>query len=240
MRVTTRSALLAWCACATLLASAREAMADPPPAATIDPTPAAAPPFPPLATSGPKPPPLHVEYAEYGLAITAEMNVGSGATCPKAQSPTDRVAPCILGSGGGIALRGGYRSPGPWYIGGAYEFSKMDSSNLYRLGILQQLRAEMRYIVDTGYRTSPYFAWGVGGVFYGNEWGVETAGAMVFGGVGLSIEVSRLAIVGLGFNYKPVLIAGWTDTAGQIRSTGLAQFFSFELNFEVRSELGRR
>ena len=67
-----------------------------------------------------------------------------------------RPKPCILGSGGGLAIRAGYRNPGPWYIGGAYEFTKMDSSNLYRLGIFQQLRFEMRYLLDTGYRASPY------------------------------------------------------------------------------------
>ena len=187
-----------------------------------------------------KPPPLHVEYAQLGVAITAEINVGSGATCPLPDATHPRAAPCILGSGGGLAIRGGYRTPGPWYYGGAYEFAKMDSSNLYRLGILQQLRAEMRYAPDFGTRAEPFATWGVGALLYGNEWGVDTAGALAFIGAGVSLEVSRLALIGAAFSYKPMLIAGWTDTAGTDRATGLAHFFSIEFDFELRTELGRR
>lgn len=216
-----------------------------PPAATAPPQSDAQPratasPLPPRAVDpgAPKPPPLHVDYAQYGVAITAEANISSGATCRVVVD--GRIQPCILGSGGGIAIRGGYRSPGPWYFGGAYEFSKMDSSNLYRLGILQQLRAEARYIVDTGYRLQPYATGGLGGIVYGNEWGVETGGAEVFAGAGVSFEVSRLAQIGVGFVYRPVLIASWTDTAGNDRPLGLAQFLSFDVQLELRSELGRR
>jgi hypothetical protein len=184
----------------------------------------------------PRPPPLNVEYAQYGVAIAAEFNVDPGAACPD-----DSTTPCIIGSGGGLVIRGGYRSPGPWYIGGAYEFIKMDSGNLYRLGIFQQLRAEMRYLPEIGaYRVAPYFAWGLGGVAYGNEWGVQTGGAVVFGGAGIEFEVSRVAMVGLNFVYRPVLIAGWVDTAGQERETAFAQFIGIDLTLELRTELGRR
>ena len=188
------------------------------------------------APARPRPPPLHVEYVQYGVALAAEINLSSGASCPEGPN----VRPCILGSGGGLAIRGGYRSPGPWYFGGAYEFIKMDSGNLYRLGIFQQLRAEMRYLPDMGYRAQPYASWGVGGVAYGNEWGVETGGFLGFFGAGVEIEVSRLAVLGMGVVYRPVVLAGWTDTAGQARDWGLAQFLGIEFLLEVRTELGRR
>lgn len=203
-----------------------------------------------------RPPPLHVEYAQYGVALTVEMNIDSGGACrdenedqssstgtssqPGGVVQRTTFEPCILGSGGGLSIRGGYRSPGPWYFGGAYEFTKMDSSNLYRLGIFQQLRAEMRYLPDIGYRAAPYFAAGIGGVAYGNEWGVETGGALIFGGVGVEFEVSRRAVLGLSAVYRPVLLAGWRDTAGHERLTAIAQFVGFELLLEVRTELGRR
>jgi hypothetical protein len=158
-----------------------------------------------------------------------------GATCGSDVRP-----PCILGSGGGLVIRGGYRSPGPWYIGGAYEFTKMDSGNLYRLGIFQQIRAELRYLIDFGSRATPYLGWGVGGLLYGNEWGVETGGALVFIGGGVEVEVSRVALIGVGIVYRPALIAGWQDTAGIERPTGIAQFFGIDLQLAVRTELGRR
>ncbi|WP_437783548.1 hypothetical protein [Sorangium sp. So ce1097] len=200
---------------------------------------AAAEPLPPvrrrvqLAT---RPPPLHVEYAQYGVALAAEISLDAGAACPR----SGPLYSCILGSGGGLAIRSGYRSPGPWYFGGAYQFTKMDSSNLYRLGIFQQLRAEMRYMPDIGYRAAPYFSAGIGGVIYGNEWGAETGGALIFGGVGVELEVSRRAVLGVSCVYRPVLLAGWKDTANYERATAIAQFVGFELLLEVRTELGRR
>ncbi|WP_437319512.1 hypothetical protein [Sorangium sp. So ce385] len=194
------------------------------------------PPVKPRVELAARPPPLHVEYAQYGVALVAEISLDPGAVCPR----SGPLYSCILGSGGGLAIRGGYRSPGPWYFGGAYQFTKMDSSNLYRLGIFQQLRAEMRYMPDIGYRAAPYFSAGIGGVVYGNEWGVETGGALIFGGVGVELEVSRRAVLGVSCVYRPVLIAGWKDTANYERGTGIAQFVGFELLLEVRTELGRR
>lgn len=188
----------------------------------------------------PHPPPLNVEYAQYGVAIAGEINLNSGAACPEDEENPNNT-PCIIGSGGGLTVRAGYRSPGPWYIGGAYEFIKMDSGNLYRLGIFQQLRVEMRFMPDIGaYRLAPYITWGLGGVGYGNEWGIETGGALIFGGAGVEFEVSRIALLGFNFVYRPVLIAGWTDTAGQERDTAVAQFIGFDLVLEIRTELERR
>lgn len=188
----------------------------------------------------PRPPPLHVEYAQYGVSFATETAISPGATCPDPQTSPVPPKPCILGSGGGLAIRGGYRNPGAWYIGGAYEFTKMDSSNLYRLGIFQQLRGEMRYMLDIGYRASPYLQWGAGAVLYGNEWGAETGGGLLFAGLGVEIEVSRLAVVGFGFVYRPTLLAAWKDSAGQERPLGVAQFVGVDLILEVRTVLGRR
>jgi opacity protein-like surface antigen len=191
------------------------------------------------ANEAPKPPPLHVEYAQYGVAFAVESALSPGATCPP-DTPTVKAKPCILGSGGGLAMRAGYRNPGSFYVGGAYEFTKMDSQNLYRLGIFQQLRAEARYIFDLGYRASPYLQAGIGAVAYGNEWGIETGGGQLFAGLGVEAEVSRLAVLGLGVVYRPTLIAAWKDTAGQERPLGVAQFFGIDLILEVRTVLGRR
>ena len=181
----------------------------------------------------PKPPPLHIDYATYAVAVTADVLADPGATCG------DSASPCILGSGGGLVLRGGYRAPGPWYVGGAYQFSKTDSDNLYRLAILQQLRAEARYMLDMGYRTRPYATFGLGGVIYGNEWGAETGGGTVSAGIGVEFEVSRLALVGLAAYYQPVVLAPFRDTAEFERPAGVAQYVRLEIQFEIRSELSR-
>ena len=122
-----------------------------------------------------RPSPLEVDYAQYGAALAGEVPVFPGEVCPDAA-----VVPCILGPGAGPVLRGGYRPSGPWYFGGAYQFAKLDSNNLYRLGIMQMLRAEGRYFIDVGSRFTPYVTWALGGVVYGNEFGVETGGAVTY------------------------------------------------------------
>lgn len=187
----------------------------------------------PRATPRATPPPLYIDYVSYGVAVTADVLAHAGSTCG------DPTVPCILGSGGGLVLRGGYRSPGPWYVGGAYQFSKTDSDNLYRLAILQQLRAEARYMLDMGSRARPYATFGLGGVIYGNEWGAETGGGTVLGGVGVELEVSRLALVGVAAFYQPILFAPFRDTAEYDRALGVAHYARLEIVFEIRSELSR-
>lgn len=184
-----------------------------------------------------KPPPLNVDYAAYGVAGHADVLADPGATCR--QQEGGQPIPCILGSGGGLGLHGGYRSTGQWYLGGAYQFSKTDSDNLYRLAILQQLRAEMRYFFDTGYNASPFVTWGVGGVVYGNEWTVETGGPTAFAGAGVELQLSRLVLVGMSLHYQPIVFAGFVDTADFDRAPGLAQYFRFQLQVEIRTELSR-
>jgi len=96
-----------------------------------------------------RPPPNNTEYFQYGVGLAVEQLASGGDVCP-----ANATTPCILGSGGGLAIRMGYRSRGPWYAGGAYEFTRMDSSNLLRLAILQQLRAEARYYLDLEFQVT--------------------------------------------------------------------------------------
>jgi hypothetical protein len=186
-----------------------------------------------------RPPPNNVEYFQYGVGLAVEQLASGGNVCP-AGAPT----PCILGSGGGLAIRMGYRSRGPWYLGGAYEFSRQDSSNLLRLAILQQLRGEARYYLDAGNRLTPYGALGVGGVFYGNEWNVSTAGPTLSAGFGLEFQVTQSTVIGCSLNYRALLLHAWTDSTGQRRPDsaaefGLAHMVGFELTLELRDPLAR-
>ena len=180
-----------------------------------------------------RPPPTNVDYLQFGVAFTGEFNLNPGAICPK-----DAIAPCILGSGGGVAARAGYRSRGPWYVGGAYEFNRIDTSSLMRLGVLQQLRAEMRYYYNLGLRTEPYFTSGLGGVAFGNEWGVEAGGLSTYGGFGFEVQLSRENVVGAALVYRPLLLFGWTDHAEQHRDTGIAHFVGLDIVLEAREPLG--
>ncbi len=189
------------------------------------------------AQSGP--PPSSFDYLQYGVALAAETVASPGDVCPASAD-----APCILGSGGGLAIRVGYRSREPWYVGGAYEASRHDPSNLLRLAILQQLRAEFRYYIEPHTRTSPYVSGGLGMALYGDEWGTDTGGLTTFVGVGLEFELSRSTVVGGAIAYRPILFRGWTDSAGQRRADkylgfGLAHVVALELVLEVKNPLAR-
>ncbi|MDZ4063884.1 MAG: hypothetical protein U1E22_04370, partial [Coriobacteriia bacterium] len=194
----------------------------------------AGPVFPPEpATSRVRPPPLNVDYLQFGVALHFLFSLDSGPVCP-----ADAEVPCILGSGGGLAGRAGYRSRGPWYVGGAYSLAKLDTSGLMRLGVLQQLTGEMRYLLNLGQRAEPFVTSGVGGVVFGNEWGVEAWGLTTFGGAGFEVQLSRTTVVGMTATYQPFLFFEWTDRAGQQRDTGIAHFWGLAITMEARDALG--
>lgn len=196
-------------------------------------------PTPTLAQAPVGPSPTSFDHFQYGGALTAETVPSAGDVCP-----SDAIQPCILQGGGGLAIRAGYRSRLPWYIGGAYEFSRHDSSNLLVLPILQQIRAEGRYYWDRGQRLLPYGMAALGLALYGNEWGAETAGAVGGLGLGFEFQVTPELVVGGSLAYRPLLLRAWTDSAGQRRADsiagfGLAHLASLELGIELRDPLPR-
>jgi hypothetical protein len=188
----------------------------------------------------PTPPPISSHYLQYGVAITGETVASAGKVCPGGTSGL----PCILGNGGGLLLRMGYRSRGPWYLGGAYEFSRQDSANLLRLAILQQLRAELRVHLTRVTRLSPYLTAALGGSIYGNEWGLDTWGGVSGVGAGLTFQVTPSILLNFALNYRQLFLRRWTDGAGQDRGAGpldfgLAHIVALEFGFEIREPLSR-
>lgn len=171
---------------------------------------------------------------QFGVAFAAETVGSAGDVCPPSGT-----APCILGSGGGVVVRVGYRAGNPWYLGGAYEFSRHESSSLLRLAILQQVRAEGRYYFDYGHRATAFLAAGFGGHLYGSEWGAVTGGALGMAGGGVELELSPKTMIGGAVLYRALVPRAFTDSAGQRRADGvlgfgLAHVIGFELTLEVR------
>lgn len=171
---------------------------------------------------------------QYGAALTSEGRARAGNICPD-----DARAPCILGSGGGLALRVGRRTPRNWYAGGSYEFSRQDASNLLRLPILQQLRAEARYYLRPDQRLDPYLVGSAGFAIYGGEWGLETYGPLAGLGIGFEYESSRGVFFGLATSYRVVQFQGWRDKTNQERPDSIAHFIAIELTMEVRTPVAR-
>ncbi len=186
-----------------------------------------------------KPPPINVHYLQSGVGLAAELVPSAGAVCPVAAR-----TPCILGGGPGLAIRVGYRARRPWFLGGAYEVTRHVSSNLLRLAILQQLRAEGRRYFDFGARLVPYGLVGVGAAVYGNEFGAETYGLLGTLGLGAEFQLNRAVVVGSAASYRPFFVRRWTDGAGEERADGpagfgLAHVVGVEFTVEMRRQLPR-
>lgn len=180
-------------------------------------------------------PEVELDSLQYGAAFTVETRAASGGVCP-----TGATVPCILNSGGGVAIRVGKRwQEEGWYVGGVYAFSKHDASNILNLAILQQLRAELRRYLARGTRLTPYVPFGAGLAAYGNEWSVDTYGGVATLGIGVEYEVTREVFLGLSPAYRAFWFRSWRDKAGQERPGGLAHFVGLELTMEVRSVFER-
>jgi hypothetical protein len=172
---------------------------------------------------------LETGSVQYGAALTAELLASSGAICP-AGAPL----PCIIGSGGGLAVRAGYRFHSPFYIGGSYEFSKQDAHKSITLAILQQARAEARYFLAVRGLYQPFITAGTGAVAYGGQWAAETLGGMAFLGIGVELELSRTAVMAFVVSYRPILLLTWQDTVRTERPTGILSMVGLELALEQR------
>jgi len=197
---------------------------------------------PPITTLSTAPPPSNARYVQYGVAFTGEF-VGflssPGPMCDEAlrSGGTQKETTCILGSGGGVAIRLGYRPSGPWYLGAAYDLSKQDPNKLYRLAILQQLRGEARYYIRPEMQTQPFATAGAGVAGYGDEWTVDTWGPLAYLGLGAESQISRRTVISIAASYRAILFSRFTDTSGAVRPSGVATIIGFDLALEARDPL---
>src|SRR5882724_9596695 len=185
------------------------------------------------------PPPTSVEYIQYGVSLHTLTLLEGGGVCP-----VGAKTPCIVGSGGGLGLRVGYRSRGPFYLGAAFQLSRLNSSNLLRLAILQRLTVDGRYYFDRGNRLTPYLLGGLGGAIYGNEWRATSGGVALSFGVGVEYQMTERTLVTLLPTYQPVLFRRFDDSTGQERAAGplgfgLAHWLAVQVIVELRDPLSR-
>jgi hypothetical protein len=176
------------------------------------------------------PPPPRLAYIQYGVAFTVEGVAYAGPVCAGA----DANRPCILGSGGGIDIRVGWRPSEALYVGGAYEFSKQEPNKLLRLAILQQARIEARHYFPTGRSAEPFALVGAGLAGYGNEWAVATWGPSATLGGGVELELSGGSLLCLSLAYRPIFLRSFVDTIPITREAGFAHFITLEIALEAQ------
>lgn len=185
-----------------------------------------------LSESSVAPPPSERAYIQYGAALSAEIVAFPGPACADASNP------CILGSGGGIVARAGWRPTEALYIGGAYEMSKQEPHQLYRLAILQQVRGELRRYFPTGREASPFLLAGAGIGAYGNYWWpVDTWGPSASLGGGIEVQLGGAGVFIVSFAYRPMYLDSWRDSSRLWHDAGIAHFIGLEAAIEAQDSL---
>jgi hypothetical protein len=179
-------------------------------------------------------------YVQYGVGLSAEGVASAGPICrgsvPLVPLLGGQAKNCILGSGGGIAVRVGWRPSEVLFLGGAYEMTKQDPNQLYRLGILQQARAEARRYFPSGRIAAPLLLLGAGMHGYGNEWGIDTWGPNFTLGGGLEVELGG-PVLEVTLAYRAMYFKTWVDTSQLEHDAGFAHFLAFEVSLEARDAL---
>jgi len=175
------------------------------------------------------PPPSQHAYLEYGAALGVEAVASAGPIC-------QRVDNCIFGSGGGLVARVGWRPSEELYIGGAYGVSKQDPSQLYRLGILQQLMAEGRRYFPNGHTVTPFGLVGAGLSGYGNEWSVDTWGPSASLGGGIEVDLGGPVLV-VSLAYRPMYFHSWVVSQTNDLQAGIAHFVGIDVAVEAKDRL---
>jgi hypothetical protein len=155
--------------------------------------------------------------------------ISSGAICSLVEN-------CVFGSGGGLAVRVGWRPSDHYFIGGVYEVSKQDPAQLYRLGILQQLRAEGRRYFPTGKEITPFLLVGAGGAGYGNEWRVDTWGPTATLGGGIEVDLGGPVLL-VEAAYRPMYFRSWTVSSDNVLESGIVHFVGVDVAVEARDRL---
>jgi hypothetical protein len=175
-------------------------------------------------------PPPRLSFLQYGVAFTAEFAT-KGTFCQ------DTQLNCILGSGGGIVGRVGWRSAGEWYLGGAYELSKQDPTKLYQLALLQQLRFEARRYWFSGRDTQPMLVLGAGVAGYGDELALATFGVTAFVGFGIESQFQSGPVLCATIGYRPLYLKEFQDSSGTSHGPGFAHMIAIEFALEERDPL---
>lgn len=166
---------------------------------------------------------------QYGVGFDGEFVLAPGEICAQTK------APCILGSGAGIAANLGVLYGRTSYLGLAYALTKQDPSRLYRLATLQQARLEFRKFLETERDLRFFGSLGIGAAGYGEEWSIDTYGPLASVAIGAEFELSEKVVAVGSIGYRAIRFSSFQDTAGTQRAGGLTHIFALEIALAART-----
>lgn len=156
-----------------------------------------------------------VPYGAYGISVGARIVAASGSLCPDREGVT-----CVLGTGGGFALRASRRWPTGLGIEGGYEVFAHNTGDLYDPGLVQALFASARAEVATAGRVRPFGRAGIVLAALGDSFAPDTAGAGLDVAGGLEVELSQVLAISVAGTTRALWFLPFETQDGVGRSDG--------------------
>lgn len=169
------------------------------------------------------PPPDPEDQASFwaiGVHVSWFVPVAREALCPTG-------AQCIFNGGIGVGGELERRWPSGLALGGGYDMALIDSGSVYELGVLQTLRVAGRYIFSDGSLLHPFVGVAVGGLVFGETFGVDAFGVLLDLTVGVEIELTESFWLSASVPWRMLTTGQFTTEADDVvrgRSGGNTAF----------------
>jgi hypothetical protein len=124
---------------------------------------------------------------------------------------------CVFLPGGAVGLFVERRWPSGPALGLGYEVWFVDSSGVYELGIMQELRAQVRYSFLQSSNFHPFIGLGIGALIFGDTLKIATAGVAIDLLLGLELELTEVIGVYIGLPWRFFRTTPFTTPRDRVR-----------------------
>lgn len=190
--------------------------------------------------------PPHVQAPPAPDAREAELNAALhlGAVFPIERAdicPGDSL--CVLGSGGALGVEIERRWPFGIGISVAYDAWFVDSGGVFELGVVQVVRAAVRYTFLLEQMVHPSLHIGAGALIFGDTFLVETVGGALDLGVSAEIELTDSVVLTGGAAFWMFTTSPFTtgrDRTRRSEGLGLNMALSAHVGLTILADSGGR
>lgn len=162
--------------------------------------------------------------------LLAEVSVGAAIPLESSDiCPGDST--CVLGAGGSFGIDIERRWPMGIGLSVAYDAWFVDSGGVFELGVVQIVRAAIRYVIGSEWLIHPTIHLGAGALVFGDTLLVSTVGGAAEAGISAELELTESVALTAG-------VRGWLFTTSPfttgrdrtLRSEGLGLNVALQLH----------
>jgi hypothetical protein len=162
--------------------------------------------------------PLEVPPDPIALDPVLSGSVYTGLVFPVSTTPLcPGESDCVLLPGGLVGVYVERRWPSGPALGLGYEVWFVDSSGVYELGIMQELRAQVRYSFLQSSIVHPFVGLGIGALIFGDTLKIATAGVALDLLIGVELELTEIIGVYVGLPWRFFRTTAFTTPRDRVR-----------------------